>query len=232
MKKAHLLLLLIISIFIFALGCTSEKPHNDVKENPPLEDTKTQDLNYKIVSRSKKAPNAKVNYPQVQGLEHEDLQDKINWDLENSLEFYIRESTPDSPLTADYEVTYQGDDILSIIINGEIVHEGETYKLLHSVNFDLTTGNQIFLNNLLKNDQDSIDNITKLLEESHQSHENTSRFQGFGDWYGIYFTEKDLVFYYLEDETSTEFTQLPVPLEDIRPYFKDKIEEGKGEHTY
>ena len=92
-----------------------------------------------------------------------------------------------------------------MVFKGAQQWEGGQYKILKAQNFDLKTGNQISAKNLIKKDETSQRAINQLLTEATKNNTSLKKpFAGFGDWMGVYFTDKNLVFHYIEDDSATD----------------------------
>lgn len=222
MKK--IICVLMIGLLFLTCSCTKQNKDTTYPETGKVQNTqKVKKEPYKIVEKTFESESAKVKYPQIEAMEDKDLQQKINTSLKNALKQHIDDSTPDAPFSTDYEVTYKDDDILSIIYRGKITHNSYEYDYLQSVNFDLKSGQPISFYNLLKDDEKSISHIKDILRQAYFEKTGKNEFQSLGFWTEVYFTEDNLVFYYLESDTSTQFIELPVSLEKIKPYFNEEI---------
>jgi len=66
--------------------------------------------------------------------------------------------------------------------------------------------------------------LTTLLQQAAVNNPAVTKPPVFGDWMGIYFTAADVIFYYQENDHTTSYTKIAVPLEKAKPYFNEAIE--------
>ncbi|QEK12901.1 DUF4163 domain-containing protein [Crassaminicella thermophila] len=229
MKYKKILLCTIIATgLVLSVGCTKEVENNKTSTETAVDvSEKKSEASYDIVKKSIKNDYVEVYYPQIENMAGELIMDYINQDLENALKNHIKEATElKSKLVIDYEVTYKGEDILSIVFKGTQKHEGGEYKILYAINFDLKTSNKIFAKNLIKPDESAKNAINELLKEAAKDNKTMKHeFTGFGDWMGVYFTDDALVFYYLEDDMSTDYVKLSISRDEAKPYLNTEFGE-------
>lgn len=174
--------------------------------------------------KQKEYGQVSIAYPQLKNFNEEPLADNINQDLADTLKPYLEELKPDAQFDVDYEVTERTEQRLSVVFRGEQDYEGGKHAVLVGKTFDLATGNQITAANVIKNDQESRKAVNKLLQQAAKENQQLkSPFPGFGEWMGMYFTDGELVFYYQENDHTTDFVELALPLEKVKPYLNTEF---------
>jgi len=66
--------------------------------------------------------------------------------------------------------------------------------------------------------------LTTLLQQAAANNPAVTKLPVFDEWMGIYFTQSDIVFYYLENDHATNYVKIAVPLEKAAPYLNEIIE--------
>jgi hypothetical protein len=194
---------------------------NTSKLKEVLKDDFCKKINVNSYDLIKKKEYAQVPiaYPQLQNFAGELLADYINQDLANTLKPYLTELKPDAQFDVNYEVTERTEQRLSVVFRGEQDYEGGKHAVLVGKTFDLATGNQITAANVIKKDDASRKAVNELLQQvAKENQQLKSPFSGFGEWMGMYFTDEELVFFYLENDHTTDFVELALPLEKVKPY--------------
>jgi len=132
MKKIIMILILLL---IFAIsGCENQ---NDVNEN----NTPEKEV-YEITKENYTDNNIIINYPQISNLNDNEKQIRINEMIKSQalevLENY-KDGISDLNLEMDYEIKYQGEDILSIQYIGLSAMKGAAYPIneFNTANIDL-----------------------------------------------------------------------------------------------
>lgn len=91
------------------------------------------------------------------------INDSINHERQVS---QIYREKPKTNVNINYHIVFENKNLLNIVIYKEIKHEDSKFKLeKDSYVFDLNTGQRIFLNNLLKENEDYKDIIYKYIDD-------------------------------------------------------------------
>lgn len=178
---------------------------------------------YNIVTKLMKTTHAEIHYPQVENMPGSLSMEYINQDLENAAKQYATLAEKEGDVTLNYRVTRQDNDMLSVVFEGTQKWEGGQYEILSSVNVDLKTHNPVFVKNLFKTDAYSQDALSDLLAESAKANPAATKSPSLGDWMGVFFTDREVVLYYLENDFATKHVQLAIPLEEVKAYLNEPI---------
>lgn len=189
--------------------------------NDPLPSAATSA--YTVKRQYIQAEAADIYYPQFDHLESVLAEGVLNNELEQAALKYRSQSDAGSRIAVDYEVTRQDKTMVSVIFKGRQQGEGQQ-EILSSVNFDLKSRQPIVAKNLIKSDEASRQALTTLLQQAAVNNPAVTKPPVFGDWMGVYFTATDVIFYYLENDHTTSYTKIAVPLEKAKPYFNEAIE--------
>ena len=163
MNHINVMIGAIICLFSLVPSCvlparTSSGYHSD-KSSVPEYSISTQ-----IYEKSAEGQRIHIRYPQVEGLRHISVEEQINRLLyDTGVNIYL-DYWNNSMLTVDgsFEVKYQSDTCLSILFQGEPYVQGSAHptKVTFAVTVDMTTGNEIPLEQII-GDMDMLkDNFT------------------------------------------------------------------------
>ncbi len=167
--------------------------------------------------------NTDIYYPQFEQLESMLAQGVLNNQLEEAALKYSSQLGAASRIAIDYEVTRHTKGLVSVIFKGRQQGDGQQ-ELLSSLNFDLKSRQPIVAKNLVKNDDTAHQALTTLLQQAAANNPAVTKLPVFDEWMGIYFTQSDIVFYYLETDHATNYVKIAVPLEKAAPYLNEIIE--------
>ncbi len=186
-----------------------------------------EDKNFDIIDKKlSEAGEYSVSYPQVD-MVGELKADYINQDLRNVVDKYLKSKDNLGYVEMDYKVTYKENDYFSIVFEGRSEYEGGEYPILEALVYETRTGKRIKAENLIKQDQESIDNLNELFK-IHCEKQGVTPIN-FGTYMGIYFTNDDIVFYFLENDNSTEYTKVKIPMEIMKSYINEEIKYLDGD---
>lgn len=235
MLKLKKLISSVIIISIFTLvGCEIETPKksNDKIDDRAVVEQKINkeeiklDYDYKVEKKllEIKDKNIKIYYPQIKDYPGMMLMDYMNQSLSEILNKYGKKNIY-SDVNIDYEITKMDNKVLSILFKGTANIKGiGKKKIQKSVNLDLKTSNEINYDNLIKNDEKSIKEIRKILDEKAKQQGIKEGLEAEG--ISIYFKGEDIVFYYMPlDDSAEDFIELSVPKKNLEKYMN--IDFGK-----
>ncbi|WP_312421470.1 hypothetical protein [Anaerospora hongkongensis] len=175
---------------------------------------------YTIKRQYVHAESGDIYYPQFEQLESILTQGVLNNEVEEAALKYTSQSDPGSRFAVDYEIARQDNAIVSVIFKGLRQGDGKQ-EILSSVNLDLNSRQPIVVSNLVKNNEESRQALTALLQQAAAANPAVSKPPVLGDWMGVYFTKTDVVFYYLENDHATSYVKIAVPLDKAAPYFNE-----------
>lgn len=226
MKKS-LIVLAIVGLIATSVGCTKEytpqerdtenkvslekETAEEIEKKEPIENV-SYDLLESLFENKEK--NIIIRYPKMTGFRGELLQDYMNQSLDNIINIF-GESELYTDIDVMYEVTRMDDEILSVVFRGTgKFSEQRDIKILKSVNLDVAkSSNEINYANLI-NDNAA---IRQILAEKVVELNLSSSFEAEG--ISIYFTDKDVVFYYMPlDDSAIDFIEVPVAIEEIQNF--------------
>ena len=159
---------------------------------------------------------AKVYYPQFANLDSFITMSVINAEIEKVVAEYSKQREYGSKTEIDYQITRQDKDIISVLFTGYQTWEGGKYDLMRSVNIDLSTRRVLNAKNLFKEDERTKKRITELLKKAAVNNSSVTHAPNFGNWMGIYFAGKNVVFFYMENDFAKEHVKLSVPLYQLQ----------------
>lgn len=187
------------------------------------EDIKNKAFTSKTVSSESKfeverISNGSITYPKVTNSVGDLKADYINSDIENLVGTYSAIGETSNSLKLDYEVSYVGDDYISLLFKGMQESESGEYQLLDALNYDVKTGYLISGQNLFNHDDEFIKSLNNTLNKYSEIPIQYS------DQMGIYLRDKYIVLYYLQNDFDTEYTQIKIPKDEIIPFVGRIIE--------
>ena len=168
-----------------------------------------ENFGYNIESKKLNKGDIKINYPAIENFKGELLQDYMNQNIYKCIEPF---SSGDwTSVDLDYEVTYRGDDYLSIRFKGtgNLQTIGRTVNILKSVTLDIgNTSNEITFSNFIADPQ----GLKSFLEDYTG---NDLEYEGIR----FYFSGPYVTFYFMPlDDSAEEFTEISAPLDLLEPY--------------
>lgn len=176
------------------------------------------DLGYSITKEKveDKATNTIIYYPQVSEYPGELLQDYMNQSLKRITQIYLDEETYTN-VEVEYEVTYMDENILSVLFKGTGKLLGtKDINILQSINLDMTTSNEINFENFVKEDNESREEVMKILNEKIQ---DLGLEEVEAEGIRMYFQGENVVFYYMPlDDSAEEFIELKVHKSELEGF--------------
>ncbi|MDF2519580.1 MAG: hypothetical protein K0R84_208 [Clostridia bacterium] len=221
-----------IGLLMFSLaGCSSQaavisaskKPDNNVLNiavSSANSDYSTARVSLEAVSK-----NTKIYYPKLQGFRGELSMDYMNQSIKQAAEFYAnKEDYTDVQL--DYEIKRLDEKVVSILFKGTGKHNGSReIAIQKSVNLDVKSTNPIIYENLIKDDERSRMEVTKLLDRQAKAKGISKGFDAEG--VSIYFEGDNVVFYYMPlVDDAKDWMELSVPLSELEGLINTEF----GEH--
>lgn len=160
MKKVQSLFLLITCVvcLLFMFGCNKKKGNDEVeilsvendkvvtglsKDNQQENAYTNNDVAYTIKTKSIVTTNINVNYPQIAGLEDNDIQNKWNDVIKNKVEADMNYIGSRDKYFLSYEVKTQNEEMISILMIGETTSSSSgdiNRQFKYTFNIDLETG--------------------------------------------------------------------------------------------
>lgn len=172
--------------------------------------------------------NLFISYPQISGLTSELAMQAINQDLENIANRYIENMYMNDALSLYYKVTSTGPNFISFVFMGtykqNLIHGkgGEAFPLLENITYESNNFYRVTSQNLLRTDKQSMKAFNKLFTTYAKVSGAGSNVK-YGDYMGMYITDKNVVFYYMKDDFASRFTRVTIPMEKIKPFFNKDI---------
>ena len=170
-KWKHLFLLITCVVcLIFMFGCKGKEGKNEVQKtltdatvitgsagrDTPDNAYTNNDVDYTIKTKSILTNNININYPQIMGLSNRKLQ--MNWNniIKDKVEAEMNNVGSNDKFFLTYEVKTQNEDMISILIIGEIscsANGNESRMFKYTFNIDLETGKGIRLKDKVDTDK-------------------------------------------------------------------------------
>lgn len=248
MKRRKLMLIsLVLIIFTFAItGCGSENDAIAIDDNTEIDNSiveeetevveeqssiKTdKEEDYIIENFENESNGYIVNYPQVKNMKDKDREDKLNGQLGNKSCMVVEDENGNHlPEFLNYEVTYKGSEVLSIIYTDSVAYSGDGY--FDAYNYTMKSNTGLLFEDMLFDLTD--ETKVKELVEIFNSKITVDYFKFTVDefWgFGIYFEQLDsgsvdVVIYFYASYEDDEMQVLHIPLEEVREYFTDEYKE-------
>lgn len=228
------LAVLVLTSLVF-VGCQESEETIDNKgdkedvqsqNNESNESENNKDLGYDISKEVFEVTesNTKITYPQVKGYSGELLMDYMNQSLKKIIEIY-KDGDTYTDVKIDYEITKMDEKILSVLFKGTgKLMGGKEINIQQSVNLDMTTSNEITYENLIKEDEKSKEEVTKILDQKAKDKGIEEGFKAEG--VRVYFKDDSIVFYYMPlDDSAEKFIELTVPKTEIEGYINTEFGE-------
>ena len=154
-----------------------------------------------------------IQYPVIMNYQGELNMDYINQSIKAHAQNLVSNTSDVADgvqLTYTSEVVSQNDNFISIKFIGELPYEGSAYKLMSGLTIDLKSTNTITSDNLFTEDKtllnQEFEKSAKLVNTSSTSPAN---------YMVMYIENKNIVFAYIENDMTLEFTEIKFPLESI-----------------
>lgn len=158
-----------------------------------------------------------IEYPVMTGLAGELTQDYINQSLKNTaMSMLLPDVNVENPLVVTYEVKRQDKKYISVLYKGLLTWENGAIEIWNPITIDIPSSNLVLTENLIKSDLKSRTAFNQIFSEAALN--MGFEFEGPQEWMGMYFTDKDIIFYFMENDYSTNYTQIQIPFTDIEDY--------------
>lgn len=194
-----------------ASGATG-RPEFVIDINGDVENTENK-ADY-MVDKKYDTENKNAAYPEISGYKGELLADYMNQSLRSVIDKYSKEGY--SNLKLDYEITRMDNEILSILYKGTVDIDGiGTVNIIDSINLDTAkTGQEITVNNYIKDDEKSVKEFNTILENSAKK-AGIEKFEAEG--INMYFNDEEAVFFYTPlDDSAKDKVFIPVKYSDLK----------------
>jgi hypothetical protein len=134
-------------LFIFLVSISAHSQKAFIKEiirkaNPDIFEVNYSAIIYSIITTTNPSATSLINN-KIQGILDSDEEKR---DLKNQLDYLIKGGLTD----IDYEITYNKNNILSINISTQKEEFNHIYRSISYFNFDLFTGNDIQISDLIE----------------------------------------------------------------------------------
>ena len=246
MKKTRIMticFLLIIFTFVIT-GCGSENDTSAVDDNVEIDNGIVEEDETEVVEEESSIKTDKeedyiienfenesdgyiVNYPQVKNMKDKEREERLNGQLGNKSCMVVENENGDFvPEFINYEVTYKGSEVLSIIYTDSVVDYGDDY--FYAYNYTMKSNTGLLFGEMLFDLTDEAK--VKELVEIFNSKITVDYFKFTVDNFwgiGIYFEQLDsgfvdVVIYFYASYEDDEMQVLHIPLEEVREYFTDE----------
>ncbi|CAH2212656.1 DUF4163 domain-containing protein [Tepidibacter aestuarii] len=222
MKNLKLLSVLLI-VFILAsisIGCTKKdavKSTNEetvINNNSYTTESVTNTFDTKIYEEDL---SLELTYPQIKGLENKELENKINETIKG--EFLGIQSSlwaEANVVDESFEITSKTPDILSIKYNYITSPDNiSKYEFFETININMKNGKLIRIQNLF-NSEESVEKVKSIVDNiiKNQNFNIKNPIGNTNIYENIYFTDKNMIIYYENDE----LVEIEVPLNKILEY--------------
>ena len=140
----------------------SPSPTAQTIESTSSSDNENNDLDkYEINSCTYCENDINITYPYITGLNNSEIVETINQLLKDAAyaEYSAYNYNSDNLfLEITYDITWSGDNLLSVMYNGNVYHNNAAYPriLLYSINIDISSGNNLQLKNIVRIDDDFV----------------------------------------------------------------------------
>lgn len=157
-----------------------------------------------------------ITYPQIKGLEDKELQNSINETIKDKFLSYNEVLTSEgNVIDESLEITSKTDNVLSIKYNFVNKPDDVEFHEEINININMKNGKLINAENLFKSEE-SIEKVKSIVDDIIKN-ENLNVENPIGNeniFERIYFTDKNLIIYNINDES----TEIKVPLDEISDY--------------
>jgi hypothetical protein len=194
-----------LSVFCMAYAADTYQSSQSTKE---IIQKQSYQVLTKEIKKNKGYALIDVKVAQVSGLKNKNVEKRINRLLQDkATEFIDRESqsakylykqdksvAKPTRLVSAYDVTYKGNDLISIVIENTTEGEGQySYTLTEGYTVDLKTGKTVLLSQLFDEKEDYQKVIKKFIDKELQNSNPKMRVSS------MYIQDQDLTFYLKDD---------------------------------
>ncbi|GAU78724.1 hypothetical protein [Fusibacter sp. 3D3] len=197
-------------------------PSTPADETPPAESKPTEPQSelyqYEITADSVSETGIyTIEYPIVTGLAGELTQDYINQSLKNAaMSMLLPDVNVKNPIVVTYEVKRQDKKYISVLYKGLLTWENGAIEIWNPITIDIPSSNLILVENLIKNDLKSRTEFNHIFSETALN--VGFEFEAPQDWMGMYFTDTEIVFYFMENDFATNYTLIQIPFAQVMDY--------------
>lgn len=147
-----------------------------------------------------------IKFPQLIESSNKEIENKVNAIISARVEeyknMYYQDEEEKQYIYVNYEITKSEQNILSMVFNVSFSIEGVAHptNFVYGVSIDLSKGEELKLDNILKSNIDSIGMLNALLNEKigQLDYQLLSEYKGIEEGQGFYLTEDSLIIYYQE----------------------------------
>lgn len=158
-----------------------------------------------------------IDYPVMNGLAGELTQDYINQSLKNAaMSMLLPDVNVENPLVVTYEVKRQDEKYISVLYKGLLTWENGAIEIWNPITIDIPSSNLILSENLVKSDLKSRTEFNHIFSEA--ALQMGFEFESPQDWMGMYFTNNEIVFYFMENDFATNYTLIQIPFSQVMDY--------------
>lgn len=223
LKKISCIILFLIALL--SVGCSkkditnstnldsSAKQQNVLDDNSYEVESVTNTFKTKICDED---VDLEITYPQIEGLEDKELQNSINETIKNEFLSYNEVlASEGNVIDEKLEITSKTDNILSIRYKFVNKPDDVEFHEEIDININMKNGKLIYSDNLFKSEE-SVEKVKSIVDDIIKN-ENLNVENPIGNentYEDIYFTDKNLVIYNINDEN----TEIKVPLDEISDY--------------
>ncbi len=199
---------------------TTPSSENTSEENqatePPSE--LANDYQYELSTSSSTEDGVyTIEYPVMEGLSGELTQDYINQSLKNAaMSMLLPDVNVENPLVVTYEVKRQDKKYISVLYKGLLTWENGAIEIWNPITIDIPSSNLILIENLVKSDLKSRTEFNRIFSEA--ALQMGFEFESPQEWMGMYFTDTEIVFYFMENDFATNYTLIKVPFAQVTDY--------------
>lgn len=187
-----------------ATGSDTSTPAATSQSEPSVV-TEPLSIDYTLNTHVFEQGSTRIEYPQMNGLKGELIQDYINQSLASIVSTYGADDYAEASIR--YTVKLQSDEVLSVLYEGTVIPSGldKTVSIFQSVNVDIKSSNEITVDNFITDPE----GLKKLLESQQKTN---LEYEGLH----FYFENDSIIFYYMPlDDSETEFVKISVKREQL-----------------
>jgi hypothetical protein len=161
-RKMRLASIAAILSLVILTGCSSKASIGSLAIRTNAQETPAA---YSVISNYYSEGNINIEYPQISGLADAKLEAKINKTLRERAVAYLdnldKEALKLSTLNVTYDVKLQGDDLISVVFDGELSREGYAHptNVFYSANVGLGNAKLFALSDFYSVDKKILDSI-------------------------------------------------------------------------
>ncbi|MBF4691652.1 superantigen-like protein SSL4 [Fusibacter ferrireducens] len=200
---------------------TTSPPVETQPEESEITPPKTElanDYQYELTTSSSTEEGIyTIEYPVMKGLAGELTQDYINQSLKNAaMSMLLPDVSVENPLVVTYEIKRQDKKYLSVLYKGLLTWENGAIEIWNPITIDMHSSNLILNENLVKDDLKSKTEFNHIFSEA--ALQMGFEFESPEDWMGMYFTDDEIVFYFMENDFATNYTLIQIPFSRVMDY--------------